>query len=458
MILTVLMSLEGANPEISRCVNVDAAMHLGQLSAVIDAAFGFSGAATHLYTTTGEGGQRTLYTEMPGPGELDESGVTVGDITTMTYIYDPAANWNIAIEVLGQTQLDGPTPLIVDAAGPDIVEATNGPEMMTRFREEARRIAAGLPPNMEITPLLLSFLPVMSPERILERLTVADPVSVASRVSFIAEELFFDADFTKAHHFTQNDLANQFEEFLNSRPDLRDIIETDPQADRNPTLLSAVADFFEDKMAEADSLIPPPDSIDRFGPTLDVFSGRATMDDILRDLIDRFTTPVKLTAKNKQLPAAAVSDICAILNTPVVSARPTEKIHPVARQVRDLLEGAGFISLDGDTLHTTDAGLDALEAPNVTGLFIEEWARGFERVFGTKVWRDNLDALASVYRLGTEYGITTKRVGTLPESYSDVAEFLLRLRAAEEDGQSLELTFDGRRMFGRMLSYYEFGF
>ena len=51
MIVTLLMTLEGSLPEVSRCINVDDSMDLGSLSQVIDAAFGFSGAATHLYAT-----------------------------------------------------------------------------------------------------------------------------------------------------------------------------------------------------------------------------------------------------------------------------------------------------------------------------------------------------------------------------------------------------------------------
>lgn len=471
MIVTVLMSLEGANPEISRCVNVDTSMHLGQLSAVIDAAFGFSGAATHLYTV-GEGGFRKLYTENPGPEELDEAELSVGDISEMTYIYDPAANWNIAVEVLGQTQLDGPTPLLVDAAGPDIVEATHGPAMMTRFREEARRIAAGLPPNMEVTPLLLSFLPVMSPERILQRVTVADPVSVAARISFVAEDLFFDEDFSKAQHFNQGDLASQFEDFLDSRPDLRHIIETDPQADRNPTLLSAVADFFEDKIGETgsnfadDNIIPfAPREEDAPGfdtpsgalPSFMYGGGDYTMADVLCNALALFTSPVKLTSKKQQLPSAIIQDLCEIIGITALTPRPTEKLVPEARQLRDLLEGAGFIAHDGAALHLTEAGNTVLNAIDVTGLFIDDWARGFERVFGKDQWRENLTALGNIYQLGTEYGIAPKRVGTLPEGYGETATFLLRLRALEQNGEAMELSYDGRRMFGRMLGWYEFG-
>lgn len=107
MITTLLMTLEGSVPEVSRCVNVDDSMDLGTLAQVIDAAFGFSGAATHLYTT-GAGELRQVFTEAPGAGESDETAQTVSKFTELTYIYDPTANWNIHVEVLGYSQLDTP--------------------------------------------------------------------------------------------------------------------------------------------------------------------------------------------------------------------------------------------------------------------------------------------------------------------------------------------------------------
>ena len=43
MIVSLLMTIEGSQPKVSRLVNVENSMHLGALSHVIDAAFGFSG-------------------------------------------------------------------------------------------------------------------------------------------------------------------------------------------------------------------------------------------------------------------------------------------------------------------------------------------------------------------------------------------------------------------------------
>ena len=455
MNVTVLLSLEGADPEISRCVNVDSAMHLGHLSAVIDAAFGFSGAATHLYTQ-GEGGFRKLYTAHPGPGELSETAITVGDITPMTYIYDPTANWNIAVELLGPTQLDAPTPALVDAAGPDIVEATHGPAMMTKFRIEARRIAAGLAPNMEITPLLLSYLPVMSPERILQRLTVADPVAVATRISLAAEELFYGEEFAKAP-FNQADLAEEFEEFLNSRPDLREIIQTDPEADRNPTLLTAVADFFDSRLGEFEDLANFPQTPPHLMPDFPGAFEEPTMEDVVRDLMEIFLEPVKLTAKKGQFPSAVVQEISDVLNITSWYSRPTETSIPAVHQVRKLLEGAGFIAVTSkNTLEVSDLGFDLLNAIDMTGVFIPEWARGFENAFGETLWRESLTTLGNMFNLGTEYGIENK-LGRMPENFSDVVTLLLGLLALDNSAKHMEITAEARRMFGRMLSFYEHG-
>ena len=470
MNVTVLLSLEGADPEISRCVNVDSAMHLGHLSAVIDAAFGFSGDAMHFFTQ-GEGAFRKVYTASPGLDELDEADVTVGDITTMTYIYDPTANWNIAVEVLGQTQLDAPSPTLVDAAGPDIVEAANGPEMMTKFRIEARRIAAGLAPNMEVTPLLLSFLPVMSPDRILQRLTVVDPVTVATRVSLITEDLFYTDEFSNPP-FNADELAHDFDEFMNSRPDLQNIIQNDPEADRNPILLSAIAEFFDSHLGEPDDnfedFFQSPQEWARKGPDnvaplpslppelMSVFE-EVTMDDVISNLMEIFLDPIKLTAKKGQLPSAVVLQISDVLNIATFYSRPTETSIPEVHRARKLLEGAGFIHVTSrNTLEVTDLGLDLLNSIDMTGVFIPEWARGFENAFGETLWRESLTTLGNMFNLGTEYGIENK-LGRMPENFSDVVTLLLGLLALDNNAKHMAITPEARRMFGRMLSFYEHG-
>lgn len=453
MIVTLLMTLEGSNPEVSRCVNVDDSLDLSHLAEVIDAAFGFSGAASHLFIT-GPEKLRQVFSESPGAGETDESDVFVSKFTEMTYIYDPTANWNIRVEVLGPSELGGPTPLLVDAAGPDIIESANGPELMTKFRHEARRIAAGLPPNMEVTPLLLSFLPVMSPERMLDRLTIADPVTVATRVSYVAEELFYDpADQPQRPHGPT--LADEFGQFLDSRPDLQAILEDDPYPDQNPTLLAAVTDFFEQRPGEGDDvednvIIFPgavagtdPDFEDRFPDTL-------------RALIGLFLEPVKLT-KTGKLPVTAIRQMLELLHINASIGQPRETTFPSVYDARMLLEGGGFIEVSDGALVASELGRMAYEFFD-TGLNIAEWAAGFEHAFGNKEWKAVLWVLADWYDIGADYGITPPASGTVPEKTDQVFRFLVDLGAIEVDSRGSTLTGSANRMLQRILSQYVHGF
>ena len=243
MTVSVLVIVEGTSPEISRCVNVEETMRLGELAQIVDAALGFTGAATHLFVGQ-EGSQREVYAESPGPGEHHEDELTVAEMRPMTYVYDPAANWNIHVEVLGPSHLEGPTPMLVDAAGPDVIEACSGPGLMTTFRDQARLLAAGIEPDVETITLMFSYLPVMPPERMLDRLTQADPVAVATRIGNVAEEMFFDEVAAAGEENDGPGLAQHFDDFINSRPDLLEIIDMDPHPERNPTMINAVTEFF----------------------------------------------------------------------------------------------------------------------------------------------------------------------------------------------------------------------
>lgn len=249
MIVSLLITVEGSKPEMSRLINVDDSIHLGELANIIEAAFGFSGMATHMYMDS-TGPTRNVYATSPGEGEIAEHTVTVADLGPTTFVYDTGANWNMAVEPLGESEIDGPTPLLVDALGPDVVEASGSPAMMTRFHHEARRLTAGLVPNMEVAPLLLSFLPVMSPERILQRLTSADHVTISERIAYVAEELQIDSLSRAAQDPRANMLADEFELFLDSRPELQQIINLDPHPEHNPTLVQAIAEFFSDALIE----------------------------------------------------------------------------------------------------------------------------------------------------------------------------------------------------------------
>lgn len=464
MIVTLLMTLEGSDPEVSRCVNVDDSLNLTQLAEVIDAAFGFSGAASHVFTT-GSGKFRQVFSESPGAGEADESDVLVSKFTDITYIYDPTANWNIRVEALGASELGGPTPLLVDAAGPDIIESANGPELMTKFRHEARRIAAGLPPNMEITPLLLSFLPVMSPERMLDRLTIADPVSVATRVSYIAEELFYDpADQAPGPHAAT--LADEFGEFLDSRPDLQAILADDPYPDQNPTLLAAVADFFEQHPDPHPSGLVSQDDRGDLGDNVIMFPGAVPDDepgvadfdrfpDTLRSLIGLFLEPVKLT-KTGKLPVATIREMLELLGINAFIRQPRETTFPSVYDARTLLEGGGFIEARDGNMVASELGRMAYEFFD-TGLNIPEWAAGFERVFGEKEWKAVLWVLADWYGIGADYGITPPPSLVVPDTTEVVFRFLVDLGAIEVDPNGSTMTGSAYRMLQRILSLYVHG-
>lgn len=245
MILTVLMTLEGSSPEMSRLLNVEGDVHLHEFAPLIDAAFGFSGTADHLYMRDSDG-ERTLFSPTPTDGEEDESMISLGDIDVLTYVYDPAASWTIRLETLGVTEMDTPSPMLIDAAGPDVIEACGGPEMMSAFHLEARRLAAGLEPDMKVSPLLLSFMPVMSPERLIQRLSHVDHPTVAERIAFTAENLYLNASDELVDDPRAPEIANEFDAFVDSRPDLQHILSLDPNPERNPALIAAISEFFSD--------------------------------------------------------------------------------------------------------------------------------------------------------------------------------------------------------------------
>ena len=121
------------------------------------------------------------------------------------------------------------------------------------------------------------------------------------------------------------------------------------------------------------------------------------------------------------------------------------------------MEGAGFIAVTSkNTLEVSDLGFDLLNAIDMTGVFIPEWARGFENAFGETLWRESLTTLGNMFNLGTEYGIENK-LGRMPENFSDVVTLLLGLLALDNSAKHMEITAEARRMFGRMLSFYEHG-
>ena len=249
MIVTLSMTVQGSRPEITRVLNVEDAIDLSGMAALIDAAFGFSGTSDHFFASE-DGGSRTLYTDEPTDGELSEHTLTVADIDGMTYFYDPAATWAVSIDVLGTTDVDMPSPMLVDALGPDVLEACGSPDMMSAFHTEALRLAAGLEPDLKVSPLLLSFMPVMSPERLVERLSHAHHPSVAERIAYTAENLFLTNDDELMDDPRAPEIIEGFDSFVQSRPDLQQILDLDPNPERNPTLIAAMSEFFADQASE----------------------------------------------------------------------------------------------------------------------------------------------------------------------------------------------------------------
>lgn len=467
MITTLLMTLEGSRPEVSRCVNVEDSMDLGTLSQVIDAAFGFSGAATHLYSS-GTGEFRQVYSETPGAGESDEATLTVAKFTEITYIYDPTANWNVRVEALGYSQLDGPTPLLVDACGPDIVEAAGGTEMMTKFREEARRVCAGLEPNMEITPLLLSFMPVMSPERMLDRLTVADPVTVATRIGYVAEEIYFDQPDGPDGVPGGPVLAEQFEEFLDSRPDLRAILQDDPSPDMNPTLLAAVAEFFEDALGgeelgddELGGEKLGDDELGAGGAGDQIAAAAAAagvadgpraerlLADTLQDLVRCFTAPVALT-KLGHLPVSTVRSFVEILRLPNWYKQPREQSFASISNARSLLSGAGLIADTDGSLAITERGRSFLAAADPAAEFSTELLLGFETLYGKRTWKTWVRILGELFGVQAFVGWDHR----MPADYQNVFEFLVDLGVIATGPGDMQLTPGGRVLLEQMVASY----
>lgn len=371
MIVTMLFTVEGARPEISRCVNVESDLDLSRLAQIIDASLGFSGAAGHLFIHQDET-KREVFAENPGPGERSMSSMQVGDMPPLLYVYDPAANWNVNVRRIGQSGLEGPTPLLVHAQGPDVVETANGPEMMTRLHEEARNLAAGLPPNMEITPLLLGCLPVMTPDRMLDRLSVVDQVAVATRMGFVGEEL--DVPSAQPPHFDDlpdQDLTMLLDAFIEQRPDLKEILDTDPNPHSNPTLIAAFQEFFEDTM------VPVGDgAVDMHAPK--------GFSPVLAQYLETLGERAPLTTRGK-LKVNIVRALIDVLDLPSYLSQPREDTWDAIVFGRFLLEKLGFLTRVGNSLLRTPEGTDFLANPSIVGREAE-FADACAEYFGDWTW------------------------------------------------------------------------
>lgn len=445
MIISLLMTIEGSQPVISRLVNVEDSMHLGALSHVIDAAFGFSGGESHMYMTAGAG-PRDVITANPSEDERAETEVTVAGMPPTTYVYDPSANWNIHVEVLGTSRLDGPTPLLIDAHGPDVVEACNGPALMSKFHVEARRIAAGLDPNMEVAPLLLSFLPVMSPERLLQRLTQADAVTVAERISFVAEDLMIDSASSMEEDPRAPQFAAEFEDFLESRPDLMEILALDPNPEHNPALLAAMAGFFEDKLAHN-----PFDPLEPFDPVFGEFDEYCPPDLVQEKIVSilrHFATPVKLTASG-YLPSQVVRAVGHELGCDTPQKRPRESSLPLLATTRSILTGAELLMVNGGVVQLTENGEMLVEGEASLDELTDDLRAGFEQTLGPQEWR------AMVRWVAKENDIIAGDTGprSVPTNLKRNYQLLQALRVVEESEcpPGFYVTHGGCLLIERML-------
>lgn len=343
MIVTMLFTVEGARPEISRCVNVESHLDLSRLAQIIDASLGFSGAAGHLFIHHDEA-KREVFAENPGPGERSMASLTVGEMPPLLYVYDPAANWNVTVRRIGQSSLEGPTPLLVHAQGPDVVETANGPEMMTRLHEEARNLAAGLPPNMELTPLLLGCLPVMTPDRMLDRLSVVDQVAVSTRMGFVGEEI----------EVPEQGLSPLFDAFLTHRPDLKEVLDTDPDPENNPTLIAAFNEFFED------TVLP------MRGATAADMEAPKGFSPVLARFLATLGPHAPLTQRGR-LKLNVVRSLVDELGLPPFPHKPREDTWEPIALGRVLLEKLGLVARDGEYLVRTPAGEAFLANPSIQG-------------------------------------------------------------------------------------------
>ncbi|MCG7236679.1 MULTISPECIES: plasmid pRiA4b ORF-3 family protein [Corynebacterium] len=423
MTVSVLMIVEGTSPEISRCVNVEETMTLGELSQIIDASLGFTGAATHLYVSQ-EGTQRSVFTAAPGPGEHPESELTVAEMRPMNYVYDPAANWNVHVEVLGPSNIEGPTPMLIDAAGPDVVEACSGPELMTTFRHQARLLAAGIEPDLETITLMFSYLPVMPPERMLDRMTQADPVSVATRIGNVAEEMFFDEVAAADEHGDGPGLAQHFDDFLQSRPDLLQIIDMDPHPERNPTMINAVTEFFGDMLGGPDG-VDVPDVPGSFDDSLELTG-------VVAKLLELFTEGVAL--EQGILPLSTAQAITHITEI------------PFADDVSDVLVESGLLKKRSGTVTLTKAGKEYLDSDFRTSFFSVNFRRLFEAVVGREDWDATIE-----WFIG-DGGAAP------PESMDFLIPWLYAFSVVEEiqPGRSA-LTAEGREMMHEHREFYQRG-
>ena len=258
--------------------------------------------------------------------------------------------------------------MLIDAAGPDVVEACSGPELMTTFRNQARLLAAGIEPDLETITLMFSYLPVMPPERMLDRMTQADPVSVATRIGNVAEEMFFDEVAAADEGADGPGLAQHFDDFLQSRPDLLQIIDMDPHPERNPTMINAVTEFFGEMLGGPDG-VEVPDSFDDLP--------QVTLTGVVAQLVELFADGV--TLERGLLPLETARGIVAI----------TELRDP--DEVSDVLVESGLLKKRKGVITLTKAGEQFLADDSPHRFYTEHSLRLFEALVGWELWEATIE-------------------------------------------------------------------
>lgn len=187
---TLEMTIEDSAPAITRTVLVHAEITLFELHEVICAAFGFSGVQKHRFESDHPGGRDHWTVEQEFTTALP--GLLVEPLGAALYHYGDNDEWTLTIQNLGFPHDRMLVPKLVAATGPDVVEGCDGPWEMTAMRDCAVRAVAEIDLDLNVADLINAFLPGLSPELVVQRLTHADPAGLAARISYAITPQFVD--------------------------------------------------------------------------------------------------------------------------------------------------------------------------------------------------------------------------------------------------------------------------
>ncbi len=107
MAYKIRLTLRHSEPPVTRTVVIDPLTDAGESALVFITAMGWEGGRDHCYTTYGDDGQ----IEVISPGE--ESDLTLADLLEMRadLIYDICTEWCVDLDLLGETEEEGPKVL-----------------------------------------------------------------------------------------------------------------------------------------------------------------------------------------------------------------------------------------------------------------------------------------------------------------------------------------------------------